>query len=150
MSGISFNPNINTTPAEVYNETPANGTDATQRTQGKPTLTQVSSTASETAGVSLETATSLPAPDAYTQANAGPLAETAMGELSALPPGSGVASNAIKDMSALTGSVSALATLAATPGADPKAVAELAGKSEERRVGKECSEPCRSRWSPYH
>ena len=21
---------------------------------------------------------------------------------------------------------------------------------EERRVGKECSEPCRSRWSPYH
>ena len=24
------------------------------------------------------------------------------------------------------------------------------GRSEERRVGKECSEPCRSRWSPYH
>ena len=23
-------------------------------------------------------------------------------------------------------------------------------RSEERRVGKECSEPCRSRWSPYH
>ena len=23
-------------------------------------------------------------------------------------------------------------------------------KTEERRVGKECSEPCRSRWSPYH
>ena len=22
--------------------------------------------------------------------------------------------------------------------------------SEERRVGKECSLPCRSRWSPYH
>ena len=22
--------------------------------------------------------------------------------------------------------------------------------SEERRVGKECSSPCRSRWSPYH
>ena len=22
--------------------------------------------------------------------------------------------------------------------------------SEERRVGKECIEPCRSRWSPYH
>ena len=21
---------------------------------------------------------------------------------------------------------------------------------EERRVGKECSSPCRSRWSPYH
>ena len=24
------------------------------------------------------------------------------------------------------------------------------GGSEERRVGKECSLPCRSRWSPYH
>ena len=23
-------------------------------------------------------------------------------------------------------------------------------RSEERRVGKECSLPCRSRWSPYH
>ena len=23
-------------------------------------------------------------------------------------------------------------------------------RSEERRVGKECSEPCRSRWSPDH
>ena len=23
-------------------------------------------------------------------------------------------------------------------------------KSEERRVGKECSQQCRSRWSPYH
>ena len=23
-------------------------------------------------------------------------------------------------------------------------------RSEERRVGKECSEPCRSRWWPYH
>ena len=40
----------------------------------------------------------------------------------------------------------------------PKAEKELAKKykadyerrSEERRVGKECSLPCRSRWSPYH
>ena len=24
------------------------------------------------------------------------------------------------------------------------------GRSEERRVGKECVNPCRSRWSPYH
>ena len=24
------------------------------------------------------------------------------------------------------------------------------GRSEERRVGKECSKQCRSRWSPYH
>src|SRR3546814_12405584 len=26
----------------------------------------------------------------------------------------------------------------------------LAVRSEERRVGKECVSPCRSRWSPYH
>ena len=32
-----------------------------------------------------------------------------------------------------------------------KAGAEQVGeRSEERRVGKECSSPCRSRWSPYH
>jgi hypothetical protein len=24
------------------------------------------------------------------------------------------------------------------------------GRSEERRVGKECWKQCRSRWSPYH
>ena len=27
---------------------------------------------------------------------------------------------------------------------------ELAKRSEERRVGKECVSLCRSRWSPYH
>src|SRR3546814_14349888 len=27
---------------------------------------------------------------------------------------------------------------------------DLAGRSEERRVGKECVSTCRSRWSPYH
>ena len=26
----------------------------------------------------------------------------------------------------------------------------LDSRSEERRVGKECIPPCRSRWSPYH
>src|SRR3546814_16671900 len=26
----------------------------------------------------------------------------------------------------------------------------LTGRSEERRVGKECVSTCRSRWSPYH
>ena len=26
----------------------------------------------------------------------------------------------------------------------------MPGRSEERRVGKECSLTCRSRWSPYH
>src|SRR3546814_3673671 len=27
---------------------------------------------------------------------------------------------------------------------------EFEGRSEERRVGKECVSTCRSRWSPYH
>ena len=27
---------------------------------------------------------------------------------------------------------------------------DKADRSEERRVGKECVQPCRSRWSPYH
>ena len=27
---------------------------------------------------------------------------------------------------------------------------EIVKRSEERRVGKECYQPCRSRWSPYH
>ena len=27
---------------------------------------------------------------------------------------------------------------------------EFRGRSEERRVGKECLTQCRSRWSPYH
>src|SRR3546814_3908273 len=27
---------------------------------------------------------------------------------------------------------------------------EVRGRSEERRVGKECVSTCRSRWSPYH
>src|SRR3546814_15530120 len=29
-------------------------------------------------------------------------------------------------------------------------VPEHPHRSEERRVGKECVSPCRSRWSPYH
>src|SRR3546814_15230523 len=38
-------------------------------------------------------------------------------------------------------------------GALGSAIAECAlraGRSEERRVGKECVSTCRSRWSPYH
>ena len=35
--------------------------------------------------------------------------------------------------------------------ADQKAeLSMLVERSEERRVGKECFVPCRSRWSPYH
>src|SRR5881275_1083292 len=31
-----------------------------------------------------------------------------------------------------------------------KKIDEMLERSEERRVGKECTEQCRSRWSPYH
>ena len=36
--------------------------------------------------------------------------------------------------------------------ADPDEAVDEAffARSEERRVGKECYQPCRSRWSPYH
>src|SRR3546814_18768698 len=39
------------------------------------------------------------------------------------------------------------------PGLQQQIIAALAQgrhRSEERRVGKECVSPCRSRWSPYH
>ena len=32
----------------------------------------------------------------------------------------------------------------------PALLADSPQRSEERRVGKECDIPCRSRWSPYH
>src|SRR3546814_19787677 len=32
----------------------------------------------------------------------------------------------------------------------PRPVLFIHGRSEERRVGKECVRTCRSRWSPYH
>src|SRR3546814_19828657 len=34
--------------------------------------------------------------------------------------------------------------------ADSRIERLYAGRSEERRVGKECVSTCRSRWSPYH
>ena len=33
---------------------------------------------------------------------------------------------------------------------DVSAFVASGGRSEERRVGKECQRMCRSRWSPYH
>src|SRR3546814_11906559 len=43
-----------------------------------------------------------------------------------------------------------VAVPAALAGVDRAAVRLQLGRSEERRVGKECVSPCRSRWSPYH
>ena len=36
------------------------------------------------------------------------------------------------------------------PQLDGGLMPKLAARSEERRVGKECTATCRSRWSPYH
>ena len=46
-----------------------------------------------------------------------------------------------------TGAVNHLTTSA---GGDYVAADIRIGRSEERRVGKECRALCRSRWSPYH
>src|SRR3546814_6633442 len=50
--------------------------------------------------------------------------------------------------------LAALAALAAVLGGTGIGVAlrdhTVLARSEERRVGKECVSPCRSRWSPYH
>src|SRR3546814_11662346 len=50
-------------------------------------------------------------------------------------------------------SISAIAgrSCSTTSGPAPSGEPELkGGRSEERRVGKECVSTCRSRWSPYH
>src|SRR5881409_4506550 len=47
--------------------------------------------------------------------------------------------------------VGALQVKAVSPGQQVvKLVHDEIARSEERRVGKECSLTCRSRWSPYH
>src|SRR3546814_16151324 len=40
--------------------------------------------------------------------------------------------------------------LGGSVGTDAAVAVEVDGRSEERRVGKECVSTCRSRWSPYH
>ena len=53
--------------------------------------------------------------------------------------------------SAVAGIVSGGASIASSTGAGLGAgVGAIAARSEERRVGKECTIQCRSRWSPYH
>ena len=42
------------------------------------------------------------------------------------------------------------ATFATGPTSGKLLGASPQNRSEERRVGKECVQPCRSRWSPYH
>src|SRR3546814_20489768 len=43
-----------------------------------------------------------------------------------------------------------LAPLVSYLQANPEVRVRIDGRSEERRVGKECVSTCRSRWSPYH
>ena len=46
--------------------------------------------------------------------------------------------------------VASTRSLLMLPGAELTKRCTRRRRSEERRVGKECSLPCRSRWSPYH
>ena len=130
MTAISFNPNVNTTPVEVFNETPATSTTATRGAESKPTLTQVKSAAPDLAGVSLQTTVTLPAPDADVQADPVEGAHTAVAGLEQMPPGSGVTSSGLQQIALLQEQATALAELASTPGADPKAVADMATQVE--------------------
>jgi hypothetical protein len=50
----------------------------------------------------------------------------------------------------IDGGVLPAGQLTVTVSADGVAAKDGAGRSEERRVGKECRRLCRSRWSPYH
>src|SRR3546814_15783544 len=50
----------------------------------------------------------------------------------------------------LDGKVALVTGAAGALGAHFAATLGGAGRSEERRVGKECVSTCRSRWSPYH
>src|SRR3546814_21166972 len=50
----------------------------------------------------------------------------------------------------LTGLASPALVVAAAPGASEVRLQRHFGRSDERRVGKECVSTCRSRWSPYH
>src|SRR3546814_17507902 len=50
----------------------------------------------------------------------------------------------------LAGSSQAAERALTHAGVDPMARGEVLGRSEERRVGKECVRPCRSRWTPCH
>src|SRR3546814_3221803 len=65
----------------------------------------------------------------------------------------GVQTCALPISSAPTSATSALEfppSTARTAGVSIGAVRLTGGRSEERRVGKECVSTCRSRWSPYH
>ena len=99
------------------------------------------------------------------------VAMTACGS-TATPSSSGTASSATAAISSasLTGTVNVFAAaslqetfttlkkqfeaahpgVTVTPNFGASSALAQQGRSEERRVGKECTEQCRSRWSPYH
>ena len=54
-----------------------------------------------------------------------------------------------KNVNSMTTNVSALTSIVSSTLGSPL-IKAAAFSSEERRVGKECEDLCRSRWSPYH
>ena len=69
------------------------------------------------------------------------------GDIIIIEAGGTLVDGVINDGGVLSATYGAVAeNLTAATGA----TVELTGRSEERRVGKECRLLCRSRWSPYH
>src|SRR3546814_19476009 len=78
---------------------------------------------------------------------------TCKADIEATPPAQEVARIEAARQQIAVGHSGRLATLAIAGGARHGAGAARAnpeGRSEERRVGKECVSTCRSRWSPDH
>ena len=67
-----------------------------------------------------------------------------------LGSGAGMDSLVASQMVGAKGSVTGIDMTPAMLERARRATDELDARSEERRVGKECYQPCRSRWSPYH
>ena len=56
----------------------------------------------------------------------------------------------MKILAAMSGGVDSAVAAARAVEAGHEVVGVHLARSEERRVGKECTSWCRSRWSPYH
>ena len=69
--------------------------------------------------------------------------------LAASPPETGPLSPASKNILVIL-ALNLVLILALAAQVGLRVMALLRARSEERRVGKECSKQCRSRWSPYH
>src|SRR3546814_15959524 len=81
--------------------------------------------------------------------NIGPKGAPGMPEAGYIPIPRKLAVQGVKDMARISdGRMSGTAFGTIVLHVTPESA--VGGRSEERRVGKECVRTCRSRWSPYH